>query len=374
MRVLVIGGGVIGLSTAWALARAGHEPLLFEAGPLPNPGGASHDQHRLIRSLYGAERGYARMVGDAYAAWDRLWADLGRQHYVEAGALGISLQSPERVDDPLAASLATLRDLELEHELLDAAQLAELCPYFQVPERAWGLLSRPGGVLLADKIVGHLAGWLRRAGVDLFPETRAIDIDPEAGAVRLADGQIALGDAIVVAAGAWTGKLVPALADRQTPQRQFVAFLAPPEAQAAAWAAAPAIVQLPTALDSYCCPPVQGTRLKLGAVAARRASDPDALAEGSYEEAEALLAPFREILTDGADYRVVGYKACPYAVSHDAERFLSHREGCLTAVAGCTGHMFKFGALMGEQLAAAATGDLAFETFARWAAGEELVG
>ena len=106
--------------------------------------------------------------------------------------------------------------------------------------------------------------------------------------------------------------------------------------------------------------------------AARRAGEPDALAEGSYEEAESLFAPFRETLTDGADYRVVGYKTCPYVVSHDAERFLSHREGCLTAITGCTGHMFKFGALMGERLAATATGDLAFETFARWAAGEEM--
>ena len=372
MRVLVIGGGVVGLSTAWALAKAGHEPLLFEAGPLPNPGGASHDQHRLIRSLYGAERGYARMVGEAYGAWERLWADLGRQHYVEAGALGISLQPPETADNDLAASLTVQRELKLAHDLLDAAQLAELCPYLRVPDQAWGLLSRPGGILLADKILGHLAGWLRREGVDLFPDTRAIDIDPEAGAVRLADGQIALGDAIVVAAGAWTGKLVPALAERQTAQRQFVVFLTAPQSQAATWAEAPAIVQFPTDLDSYGCPPVAGTRLKLGAVAARRASDPDALEEGSFEEAEALFQPFREILTDGADYRVIGYKACPYAVSHDRERFLTHRDGCLTAITGCTGHMFKFGALMGERLAATATGDLAFESFARWAAGEEM--
>ncbi|WP_421707448.1 NAD(P)/FAD-dependent oxidoreductase [Algihabitans sp.] len=374
MRVLVIGGGVVGLSTAWALAKVGHEPLLFEAGPLPNPGGASHDQHRLIRSLYGAERGYACMVGAAYGAWDRLWADLGRRHYVEAGALGISLQPPESPGNDLAASLTVQRDLKLDHDLLDARQLSDLCPYFQIPDSAWGLLSRPGGILLADKIVAHLAGWLRREGVDLFAETRAIDIDPEAGAVRLADGQIALGDAIVVAAGAWTGKLVPALAERQTPQRQLVVFLAPPQSQAAAWAQAPAIAQFPTALDSYGCPPVAGTRLKLGALAARRACDPDALTEGSTEEAEALFAPFREILTEGADYRVTGYKTCPYAVSHEEDRFLTHREGCLTAITGCTGHMFKFGALMGERLAATATGELAFESFARWAAGEEIPG
>ncbi|OAB55059.1 hypothetical protein AY600_10280 [Phormidium willei BDU 130791] len=386
MRVLIVGGGVVGLSTAWALAKAGHEPLLFEAGPLPNPGGASHDQHRLIRLHYGAAAGYTRMVLEAFGAWERLWDDLGRRHYVETGALGFA-PAPDRptgegagegagdsAGDSVADSLASFRALGLAHQRLDRAALDELCPLFDLPETAWGLLAAPGGLLLADKIVGHLAGWLRREGVGLFAETRAVDLDPEAGALRLADGQIALGDAIVVAAGAWTAKLVPALAARQTPQRQIVVSLVPPDSRAAAWAEAPALVRLPTAQAGYACPPVAGTRLKVGMIAARRPGDPDALAPGSHAEAEAVIAPLRGLLRDGADYRVAGYRVCPYSLSHEttagAGRFLTHREGCLTAITGCSGQMFKFGALMGERLAATATGALAVADFARWAAGE----
>ncbi len=62
MRVIIVGGGIMGLCTAWALHRAGHEPALFEQGPLPNPLASSTDQHRLIRFTYGAMTGYARMV------------------------------------------------------------------------------------------------------------------------------------------------------------------------------------------------------------------------------------------------------------------------------------------------------------------------
>jgi glycine/D-amino acid oxidase-like deaminating enzyme len=37
MKAIIVGGGIVGLATAWALARDGHEVELFEQGPLPNP-------------------------------------------------------------------------------------------------------------------------------------------------------------------------------------------------------------------------------------------------------------------------------------------------------------------------------------------------
>ena len=37
MKAIVVGGGIMGLATAWALAREGHAVALFEQGPLPNP-------------------------------------------------------------------------------------------------------------------------------------------------------------------------------------------------------------------------------------------------------------------------------------------------------------------------------------------------
>ena len=32
MRVIVVGAGVVGLSAAWALSRAGHEPVVLDQG------------------------------------------------------------------------------------------------------------------------------------------------------------------------------------------------------------------------------------------------------------------------------------------------------------------------------------------------------
>ena len=47
MRAIIVGGGIMGLCTAWALCRSGHDVVLYEQGPIPNPLASSYDEHRL---------------------------------------------------------------------------------------------------------------------------------------------------------------------------------------------------------------------------------------------------------------------------------------------------------------------------------------
>src|SRR5258705_12263769 len=90
MKAIIVGGGIMGLATAWGLARDGHDVELFEQGPLPNPLASSMDEHRLIRHPYGAQEGYARLIADAFAAWDLLWRDLGQRFYAATGPLALT--------------------------------------------------------------------------------------------------------------------------------------------------------------------------------------------------------------------------------------------------------------------------------------------
>src|SRR3546814_13493332 len=71
---------------------------LFEQGPLPHPGGASYDQHRLIRLPYSDQPGYCAMTVDALKSWRRLWDDLGESHYAEIGSLAPSTQAGDWAD------------------------------------------------------------------------------------------------------------------------------------------------------------------------------------------------------------------------------------------------------------------------------------
>ena len=80
-------------------------------------------------------------------------------------------------------------------------------------------------MLLADRIVAALARHLAARGVSMVPHARVVEIDPGGAAVMLADGRRLEPDALVVAAGAWTRRLVPGLAARATPSRQVLVYL-----------------------------------------------------------------------------------------------------------------------------------------------------
>ncbi len=367
MKIIVVGGGIAGLSTAWALSRGGHEVALFEQDPIPNPRGASVDQHRLIRQFYGDQLGYCRLVESAFAAWDRLWRDLGRSHYAETGSLAISTEAGDWTD----RSRRTMDAAGLEYELLDDAALAARYPFLTPPAGCRAIHSRRGGVLFAERIVADLGDRLRRDGVDLRPQRRVRDIDPVRARVHLEDGASEEADAVVIAAGAWLPRLLPDFAARATPMRNAVLYVEPPAALADAWARAPILVDFGGSDDAYAAPPVGDTQLKIAYGVHRTAGDPDAPREPYPGEGEEMLARFAGRLRDLADYRIHPPRVCYYMIAPDS-RFILERLDRAWVVSACSGHGFKFGPLVGIAVADAVTGRRDAAWTARLLAGDAV--
>src|SRR3954467_10474797 len=78
MKVAVIGAGVMGLATAWALKRRGHEPVVYEQFQVGNPHGSSHGRSRIFGLAY-AEDEYVRLAQEALGLWRELEAETGVQ-------------------------------------------------------------------------------------------------------------------------------------------------------------------------------------------------------------------------------------------------------------------------------------------------------
>ena len=194
--------------------------------------------------------------------------------------------------------------------------------------------------------------------------------------IRTADGAADRADALVVAAGPWVPDLLPALAGRVTPSRQLAVYLAPPAERQADWQRAPMLLdQIEAAAGGfYAVPPLAGTDLKVGDHGFSLQGHPDrerapAAAESAPILAMAGAAPRRLRATTACS----SARTCFYSVS-DGERFIVERAGNAWILAGFSGHGFKFGALLGERVAAALTGELAADELAAWAAGGRLIG
>jgi glycine/D-amino acid oxidase-like deaminating enzyme len=367
MKTIIVGGGIMGLCTAWGLAREGHAVELFEQGALPNPLASSVDEHRLIRHPYGDRAGYARMIDPAFKAWDLLWADLGQSLYAQTGTLALTGPGSDwgemanRVLTEIGWPMTslTIEELRRRFPLLEARGM----------ERAFWLKS--GGVLFAQDIVTALADHLRsRAGVTLHPHTiRSADL--EHGRVVTQSGERHDADSVVIAAGAWVGRLLPELGQRLVPSRQVVIYFDLPREQRAAWAEGPTIIQKSGSGGLYFAPPVQGRGFKVGDHAFSRSGDPDAGREASEDEIRPLIERCRDLFKGFDAWRTDRVKACFYTVTED-ERFVVEKAGAKGWVMSpCSGHGFKFGALMGLELARTLATNRDPAAHARWAAGRE---
>lgn len=226
--ILIIGSGLFGLSTAWALTR---RPQLTGAnitvvdhanGQFPPPDSASVDSSRLVRADY-ADPDYTALATAAQAEWRRQGPDdLGGQGRYSESGLVLTADEPSRAQAPcwdyVKKSCGNVVNYAASHgHPADAIRAFEskkaLKDYLGTHGHVgdWGYLNSLSG--WAD--AGKSMRWLRKR-VDATRRVNFVDaevkyLETEGERVlgaRLSDGSTLRADVVVVAAGAWSGELV----------------------------------------------------------------------------------------------------------------------------------------------------------------------
>jgi glycine/D-amino acid oxidase-like deaminating enzyme len=133
----------------------------------------------------------------------------------------------------------------------------------------------------------------------------------------------------------------------------------------------PVLADLSPEASFYAVPPAAGMRFKVAGHPFSLAGDPDRDRIATPEDTEAVLALVRNRIRDLDRFAVVETRTCFYDVTAD-ERFVARTLGPAMMLSGFSGHGFKFGAVIGEKVAATLSGELSSEVLAAWIAGHEF--
>jgi D-hydroxyproline dehydrogenase subunit beta len=213
--VVVIGGGVVGTMAAWQLAEAGAEVALLERGALAS--GATSKSQGLVLPPDHAE--LVPLWRESIAMYARLH-DAGAEFCFDREApIGTLLLARHE------GQLSGLAGAPVAGEMLDGAGVAAAEPAL-VDGMAGGLLIEEGRRTDPGALAAAAAEAAAKAGADV--RTR-VEVKRLGAAVVVTDeGRIPCGQ-VLVAAGAWTRRLVHALGVDIPirPVRGWLALLAP---------------------------------------------------------------------------------------------------------------------------------------------------
>lgn len=353
MRVVLAGGGVIALLTAVECVSAGHEVVVADQADIPFSGATSFDRHRVLRALHPGDPATTAAAVGAHHAWIELEHRLSTAFYEQVGALtAIAADEASAAQDLLTAAGS-------KAEVFGAGELAAEFPHAGFVTGTGAVFESHAGVLLADRVLAACAGWLRwNAHAKLHPHRKVVGVDPDRAEVRLADGEILRGDAVLLAAGPWSRDLLaPELSRELVLHRQTMLYCDVPPADAAAWAATPAITSLGTPGGAWLVPPVAGTPLKLSAASACRVVDEVGGATAPSWWREHLIDTFAALIPGFRRDWLIDTRDCHYLARRSTlGPMLAILGDRVLSYAACGGSSFKFAPLIARSLAARLTG------------------
>ncbi len=194
--VAVVGAGIVGLSTAVALADAGARVTVYERAA---PGaGQSGGESRIFRHLHADPR-LAGLALESRAIWREWERRLGAELLVADGVVALGAHVAGRAEDARAAG-ARVREI-------GAREVAERLPVLAPPE-APAFLDEDGGVIRTTAAIRALAGALSGA----LRQDEVVAVRPTRGGAAevLAAGSRREHGHVVVCAGRDTGRLAAA--------------------------------------------------------------------------------------------------------------------------------------------------------------------
>lgn len=203
---LIIGGGIIGCSVAYHLARSGEKDVvLLEKAALTE--GATWHAAGLVGQLRSS-RNTTRMLQRSVAMYDRLESETGLNcDWKKTGSLRLAASKDRMLETRRLATMA--RSFDLEMNLITPDEAKALFPYIETQGLEGAAFIPSDGHVDPASLCQSIAAGARQQGAQLKQGVEVLDFTVTGGritAVKTTDG-IYEAETITIATGMWSREL-----------------------------------------------------------------------------------------------------------------------------------------------------------------------
>lgn len=224
--VIIVGGGTMGISAAYHLAKAGRKVLVIDQFTIPNDKASHHGHTRMFRFSNGHGSRYVPLMKTAYELWLELEQETGYELYRTTGAVMAGHANSEYVDEAVESSI----EHGVVYEQPSPEEVNERWPGISLPDDYKVCYDPTAGFLYSEACIQAYKEAAVKHGADILENTPVNSIQTEIGIPKVltARGEYEATH-LVVSAGAWIPELLPELRIPLQPVRKTIAWYEPME-------------------------------------------------------------------------------------------------------------------------------------------------
>lgn len=356
--VIVLGVGSMGSSTCFHLAKQGASVLGIEQFDIPHELGSHGGQSRIIRKAYFEHPDYVPLLIRAYENWAALEKLTGAQVYFKTGLLYAG-----KKDHPLMKGIRASASLyQIPVEEVSEAELQHQYRQFAIPQDYDVLYEADAGFVTPERAILLYTEQAIRHGAVIKTKEKTISWEKTRdGIMVITDNEKYTCDKLVITAGPWADKMIPAFQTKLTVTRQAIAWVCPGNWECFELGNFPCWMiaddEQPGEYYGFPIMPVGKLGGPIGLKIAFHypgtVTDPDHVNRvPGAEDENRLVNALHKFIPDGYTSTLV-MKTCLYTNSPDEHFIIDHLPGHddVVIAAGFSGHGFKFASVVGEIMA-----------------------
>ncbi|HCI81518.1 MAG TPA: hypothetical protein DHW02_17725, partial [Ktedonobacter sp.] len=203
-RIVIVGAGIVGLSTAYALLKQGvRNVTVLEQAVVDHPRGTSHGLSRLLRFEYGSDIFYSQLVQASVNLWRELQQQSSQTLYSPTGLLVLGHER----DNFTQPCYHILRELGLPIQQLSLKECRTRFPQFMTYGFNYCTYNSEAAILHASTCLQTLKRLILDLGGTICEASKVVRIAHEHTQrplrLYLASGEELSADRVVLAIGPW---------------------------------------------------------------------------------------------------------------------------------------------------------------------------